>query len=385
MFLNIFIYRLKCTVRDKALVFWTLFFPLILATFFNMAFSNITKHEEFTSPEIAVVDNEQYQKDQYFKNFLIEHSAGAEASDGSVKLFNVHAASLEKAREMLENGQVIGYITVGAPIGFTVKNSGFYQTIVKSILDDYSQTAKIAGNIIKNDPAVQKGLLEDLQNRKEYTREARLGTKDKPDSTVNYFYSLIAMACMYGSFFGLKEITDTQANLSKQAARLNIAPVHKLKALLAGLSAIYIVSLVEIMVLIGYMVFGLKVDFGDQIGLISLTCIAGCATGITSGAFISAVVKKNEGVKTAILIASNMTCAFLSGMMLGNMKYIVQQKLPILSYINPVALITDAFYALYYYDTHTRFFTNIGLLGGFTVLFSLMTYMIIRRQRYESI
>ncbi len=385
MFLNIFINRLKCTVRDKALVFWTLFFPLILATFFNMAFSNITKHEEFTSPDIAVVDNEQYQKDQYFKDFLIEHSSEAEASNGSVKLFNVHVASLEKARKMLENGEVIGYITVGTPIGFTVKNSGFNQTIVKAIFDEYSQTASIAGNIIKNDPAsVQKGLFEDIQNRKEYTREVRIGTKDKPDSMVNYFYSLIAMACMYGAFFGLKEITDTQGDLSKQAARLNIAPVHKLKALLAGFSAVYMVALAEVMALICYLVFGLNVDFGNQIGFIVLTCIAGCLTGITFGAFISAVIK-SDGVKSAILIVSNMTCAFLAGMMFGDMKYIIQQKIPLLSYINPLALITDAFYALYYYDTHTRFFINIGLLGGFTVLFSLVTYMIIRRQRYESI
>lgn len=386
MFSNIFINRLKCTIRDKALLFWTLFFPLILATFFNMAFSNISAQEVFKSPDIAVVDNEQYRQDQNFRDFLTGHSQEEEAIGGGVKLFNLHLASQKEAEEMLKNGDVVGYITVGSPINFTVKNSGFDQTIVKAILDEYSQTANITGNILKRNPsALQNGLMEDLNNRKEYTREVRIGRKDKPDSTVNYFYTLIAMACLYGAFFGLKEITDIQADLSGRAARMNVAPVHKLKVLLAGLGAGYLVSLTEVMLLVCYLVFGLKIDFGNQIGFIILTCFAGCMTGITFGAFISTIAKKSEGVKTAILIVSTMVCSFLAGMMFGNMKNIVQQNVPLLSYINPVAVISDAFYALYYYDTHTRFFINIGLMCGFAVLFSLVTYMIVRRRRYESI
>ena len=41
MFWHNFKYNLKILLRDHALVFWTLAFPLILATFFSLAFSNI--------------------------------------------------------------------------------------------------------------------------------------------------------------------------------------------------------------------------------------------------------------------------------------------------------------------------------------------------------
>ena len=86
-----------------------------------------------------------------------------------------------------------------------------------------------------------------------------------------------------------------------------------------------------------------------------------------------------------ILIGSTMTMCFLSGMMYADMKYIVATKIPILAYLNPANLITDSFYALYYYNTHTQFFTDILLLCGFTVIFSTITYFVLRRQKYASL
>ncbi len=386
MFLNIFLNRLKCIIRDKELVFWTLLFPLILATFFNLAFSNLSRAEDFKTFNIAVVDSKEYQEAVYFKGFIEQHMKEDSDTNNDVKLFNVKVVSREEADKMLNNSEVVGYITYGSPLKLTVKNSGYEETILKEILDQYSQTTSAVETIVKEDPsALQKGLTQDVGNNSEFTKELQLGTNNKPDTTVNYFYTLIAMASFYFAFFGLKEVTDIQANLSKRAARLNVAPVHKIKLLISGLSASLVVSLVEIMVVMSYMIFILKIDFGNQLGLVLLTCFVGCAAGISFGAFISAVVKKGEGVKVAIFIASTMTASFLAGMMFDKMKYIVQENLPILSYINPVALITDALYALYYYDTYTRFYVNIGLLGAFTVLFCLITYMVIRRQKYDNI
>ncbi|WP_027628617.1 ABC transporter permease [Ruminiclostridium cellobioparum] len=386
MFLNIFINRLKCTVRDKELVFWTLIFPLVLATFFNLAFSGISKAEVFNAVDIAVIDNEQYQRDNDFKNFIEQHSKDDPAGENDVKLFNVKVVSQKEADKMLDNNEIVGYVTYGEPLRLTVKDSGFDQTIVKEIFDQYSQTVSSVVSIVKQNPsALQNGLAEDIGKSREFTREVRIGTKGKPDTTVNYFYTLIAMSCFYGAFFGLKEVTDIQANLTKRAARLNVAPVHKLKALSAGLLAGIMVSFAEILLLLCYLIFGLKIDFGNQTGFIILTSFAGCAAGISFGALIGSANKKGEGVKVAILIVSTMSASFLAGMMFDKMKYIVQQNVPVLSYINPIALITDAFYSLYYYDTHTRFFVNIGLLSGFTVLFCLATYLRIRRQKYDSI
>jgi len=88
---------------------------------------------------------------------------------------------------------------------------------------------------------------------------------------------------------------------------------------------------------------------------------------------------------TAILISTTMLASFLSGMMWANMKYMIQKNVPILSFLNPVNLLTDAYYSLNYFDSHDRYWTNMTLLGAFAVLFLFLTYWFIRRRRYASI
>jgi ABC-2 type transport system permease protein len=85
------------------------------------------------------------------------------------------------------------------------------------------------------------------------------------------------------------------------------------------------------------------------------------------------------------MLAVSMIGSFFAGMMAPEMKYIIAQKAPILSYLNPVNLITDAFYCLYYFDTFTRYTINVILLCIFILVFCTGTYFIIRRRKYASL
>ena len=67
--------------------------------------------------------------------------------------------------------------------------------------------------------------------------------------------------------------------------------------------------------------------------------------------FIGVSNKKNEGMKMSILISVTMLLSFLSGMMVLKMKYIIAENVPILAKINPVNMVTDGLYSLYYYNT----------------------------------
>jgi len=379
MFSHIFTYRLKCLLRDKGMVFWTLLFPLVLATFFNMAFSNINSTETFHPIAIAVIDNAQYHQDKNFKTVL------EKISSGSDRTFDLTATTKENAKKLLADNKISGYINIEQEIMLTVKESGLNQSIIKSFLDDYRQTDSAVSSIVAAiPPAAHNGLLSDIGKRVEYTKQVS-GSSAKPDNTLNYFYSLIAMACLYGGFWGLKEVTDVQADLSARAARVNLAPVHKLKIFLSSICATLLINYVEILVLLAYLHYAIKIDFGTKTGYVLLTAFIGCVLGISLGAFISAIVKKSEELKIAVLLAVSMTGSFLAGMMYLNMKYIIAQKAPILAYLNPVNLLTDAFYSLYYYDTYSRYTLNLGILGIFIFVFCTATYFIIRRQKYASL
>lgn len=378
MFTHIFSYRLKCLLRDRITIFWTMVFPLLLATFFQLAFSNLTTGEKFQPVNIAVVDNESWRKNESFRNVLNDVSTGED------RLFNMQVASTDEAEKLLSDYKISGYILVGETIKLVVNKSGINQSIAKSFIDNYMQYYSAFDRILSKKPEMLKQLINLISKRQTFVNQTAF-PGGKPDYVLNYFYSLIAMSCFYGGFLGMREINDIQANISYVAARVNVAPVHKMKAFLSSSAASLLIQYCEMLILLAYMTLVLGVSFGNRFGYVLITTLIGSVAGLSYGAFISTLAKKSEGAKVGILIITTMVCSFLSGMMQQNVKYIVRQKAPLLSWINPLNLLTDSFYCLYYYDTMSRYTLNILLIIAFCLLVSTITYFILRRRKYASI
>lgn len=381
MFSHIYLYRFKCLIRDKQLLFWTLLFPILLAVLFELALSDITKGEVFKEIKIAVADSEEFQKNTDFKQVL--ESVSTE-KDGS-RLFDITYASKEECVNLLKDGEIEGYIFFDNGIQLEVRSNGLNETVIKSFLDDYKQTTATAQAILaKNPQALQQGLIKDLSARKEYLKEVA-ASESEPDTAVHYFYTLIAMACLYGSFWGFKEVNAIQANQSTQGARVSVAPTHKVKVFTVSILAAVTVQIAIILLLLLFLVFVLGVDFGNRLGYIVLTCIAGAFTGVSFGTFTTILIKKSEGVKVGILIGSSMLMTFLSGMMNDDIKTQISNNIPILGYLNPANLIADSFYALYFYSGTSHYFVNLLILSAMTVLFGFFTFLVLRRQKYASL
>ncbi|MBO1265001.1 ABC transporter permease [Proteiniclasticum sp. SCR006] len=378
MFGHLFKYRLKKLLRTKEMIFWTLAFPIILSIFFNLAFQNLDSSEGFDPIPAAVVTDDSYAHHPFLKDVL------KEVSEGEDPLLILSEVPLDEAKALLEEGKIRGYITAENPIRLHVKSSGFSQNILRLFLDNVNQRFAVVEDVTAQDPAALEAVFSAMEEERDFTREKEKTTAP-PSQVLNYFYSLIAMACMYGAFFGADEVTDIQANISDRAARINVAPVHKLKDFLASSTASYVVLMVNMSILLLFLRFVLGIEFGDRVLLLVLTTFVGTMTGISFGAFVSSLVKKGENLKVAIIITVSMTGSFLAGMMYAQMKYIVYDKAPILAYINPVNLITDSFYSLYYFEDLGRYVMNILILLVMTIVFSLGTYMVLRRRKYASI
>ncbi len=103
------------------------------------------------------------------------------------------------------------------------------------------------------------------------------------------------------------------------------------------------------------------------------------------GTLIGSSIKKSEDFKTGMVTSFTMIFSFLAGMMVLDMKYIVAEKVPILAKINPVSMITDGLYSLYYYDNLNRYIYNVISLLIFSSVMVVVSYMFIRRKKYDSI
>lgn len=379
MFLHIFTYRLRCIIRDFSTLFWSAAFPIVVATLFGMAFSNLNAPETFSMIPVAVVDNTAYRQNEPFQ-------AALEATVGNERLFDVTLCSQSEAQNLLEKESVTGILTLddSGDLSVTVADTGIHETIIKNFADSYLQLKSTYTRIAMQNPSALASIIQDGSKDAQYIKDVPIGAS-VPDNTVVYYFALIAMACMYGSFLGMTTVTNIQANQSDIAARCNLVPVNKLKMFGASLCATLFVQLLSVLLLIVYLALVIGVQFGDRLLYILLASLAGTTLGVSFGAMISALLKRRDGFKVAILIGISMLGTFLAGLMYPDMKYIVAKNVPVLSYLNPANLVADAFYTLYYYDTLNRFFLNIGLLFGFSGLFFLVVFFVMRRQKYASL
>lgn len=369
--------RLKCLLRNKEGMFWCYMFPLILASCFFFAFKNIGTVDTFKTIPIA------YVTDQADSDPLKEAILDAKF-DEKKQMFEVTFTQKEDARQLLNDNKISAYILMQEEPTLYLKESGMNQTIVKTFLDRYLQISSTVESIIITNPeAINQGLMTDMMQFDTYVDE--FAQNKKPDIILIYFYSLLAFTCIFSSSWGLDEVVNIQADLSQIGARMNATPINKIKLFLHNMLAAFTSQVGSILILFSYMYFIIKVDFGENILLVLLTCLIGSLAGLTFGAMIGIWVKQKAEVKESVLTGFIMVGAFLSGMMFANMKYIIANNFPILSYINPVNLITDAFYSLYYYDTYDRFIINILLLIGMSVIFGLLSFIKLRRRTYASI
>lgn len=378
MFSHIFGYRLRAILRDRELVFWTLAFPILLAGLFRLVFANIGQTGSLLPIPVAIVDDQQLRADQAFLNTVEELSVGQPA------LLLPSLTDLAGAQALLQSGEVSAYIQVDGQRQLFVGSSGLRQSILRSFLDQYEQSQAIVTDILSERPAALPEIIGHFRETASYTIASSLGSR-APNEILVLYFALLAMACFYGTYFGLTEIFDIQANLSSRAARVNLSPQPKLRAFLSSGSAAWLIHFGGQLVLLAFLRWVLKVDFGEVWPLVLLATLVGSLLSLAIGALIGTAVKGSENLVNGLVTAFNMVGAMLAGLMFPGMKFLVAEHLPALRWLNPVGLLADAYYALYYFDDHARFSLNLTILGSYTVLCVGIVYLLLRRRRYASI
>lgn len=374
---RLYITRLKCLIRNRENLFWCCLFPFLLASCFYFAFTNLWSMDDFETIHIAYVSGNKESDD--LKTVL----SSAKVSD-DMKMFDVTYCDRNKAKQLLEDGDIKGYIVdSGNPVLY-IKENAMDETIMKAFLDNYKQKSVAIQTILKENPnAINEGLLDDVMKQDEFIE--KITDEKKPDQMLTYFYSLLAFTCLFAASWGLDEVVNIQADLSERGARINVSPMNKMKLFLCNLMAAFTIHIVNFILLFLYMFYILKIDFGDNLLYLVFICLIGSLCGLALGGTVGIWVKKKADIKQAVLSSILLTGSFLSGMMLGGIQYLVALKFPLLGYINPINLISDAMYSLYYFSTYNRFYLDAAMLIFLTVCMGIASYIGIRRKNYASI
>lgn len=386
MFFHNYKYSLKTLFKNKGLIFWTFLFPIILGTFFNLAFSNIENSEKLSIIDIVVVDD---SVDDTFKSAI----DGLSDKNDENRLFNVTYTNKDEAIKKLSNNEITGYLYFdNNKSNIVVNKSGINETIFRFVIDEVNSKIELTNSILQNKIISSKEVIDKNSLYKQVNdiinnSEAKLN--DISNKNLGYtmieYYTLIAMAALYGGAIAMYITNYKLANMNSVGKRTSISGMKKGPMLFSSLLASYTVQLIGMLILFIFTIFVMKVNYGNRFLHVVLIALLGSLSGLSMGVAIATLIKTNDNAKTGILISITMLCCFLSGMMGITMKYVIDKNIPIINKINPASMITDGLYSLYYYNSLNRFYFDVLSLTIFSLLMIFISYKELRRQKYDSI
>lgn len=368
-------YALLTKLRNPSIIFWPFVFPIALATLMYFAIGRMEQADFETVPAALVM--EESENGRAFSAFLASLGEGSD-------LIRVEEMTEEDALEALEKGEVEGIFYAGEETGLTVSGNGFPENILHSVLSSYLSGKSAVEDIAGLHPEGMPAAEEKLQQYDTAVEQVSLGGKTL-NGNAQYFYALIGMACLYGGFIGFGCALWIQANLTALAARRCVAPVHRLRLIVTEFAAGFIVHFANMLVLLAYMKYILKLEFAGSNAEMTAVVLAGSMFGVSMGIFVGSIGKMSEGVKIGIILGISLSLSFLAGLMAGSVKNAVERHAPLLNRLNPAALISDALYCINVYDAPQRYARDMGILTVMSLLMIGGAFLIVRRERYDSI
>lgn len=383
MFLHNLKYEFLQNIRAKSLILWLILFPIVLGTFFKIAFSGIYETTTvFAAVPIAVVENGD---NTIFKEIM------ALLSDSDNALFEIEYADEEAALKMLEERQISGIIYVDEKLSIAVSpdDTGssaerIRRTIIKSFVEQYNSYRSIIDDTIANSPEKLSEVVSALSESINCNENIPL-TNGNHDNMLSYYYNLIAMVALLGSDLGLNIAVSSQGNLSAIGARKCCSPTKKLVSIISSMIGCITVQTVCIIIAVSFLAFVLKVDFGSKLHMVYLAGAVGGMMGVSFGFAVGSVGRLSLNAKSAITTAFSLICCFFSGLMVGNMKAVVSTYAPWFNEINPAAVVSDSLYCLNFYDDYTRYTQKIVTMLIMTVIFTMIGFFLTRRRKYASL
>lgn len=399
---HIIFYQFLNTLRNRVALFWPAIFPLVLGTLFSITFGSAENIELETIP-VALVEQEENIAFSAFIDTMQE-----EEENPVIKTVNMEE---EAALEALETGEVTGIYYIAETPSLTIRKNSIEATVLDGVLSTYLKYETMMTDLVERELAgyaseqlssgqmpegspdisvMQQTIEEYIEEAMEDIEETSYITEvtlsgERLSANMNCFFGLIGMACMFGCFMGMQAAMELQANTSSLGARRCVSPARKGMQIVAVFVVNVTVAYLCNILLLLYLKFILGMGFGDHWGGMLLTCAFGCIIGVCMGITIGSIGKLPMAAKVGLNVGITLSLSFLAGLMVSEMKNIIDINCPIVNRLNPVAVISDAFYCLCVYNDPVRYRNDLLLMALYSLGFLVVSYCVIRRERYDSI
>lgn len=426
-------------------VVWTLIFPIVLATVFNFMFEPMRSTGSVEAVKVAVVADDAWEDspfsqvvdtlseadepllavhpvatEQEARELIAEGSvAGAYIVDavgnegnaeqsGSDELDAVDAAGpADAAGAASGSGTAAGSSDVStvtssagstgapriilAPAGSGTGSDASYdvnRAILESVATSYLQSEALIEELATHDPVALSDptTIENALGLSVSVREVSL-THAQPDSMVRFYYALLGMASIFAAQLADESVWHLQPTSSAAGARRTVSSTSRMRLLIPTIGACWAVSTTFLAIAFGYICLTAHIDFSGREGLclvgIAAASLLSCGIGALVGALPGRMGSDSRrGILTALTCLLSLF-AGLYGEPTMELADTIAQALPAATWLNPVCLIRDLFYTVYYYDTLVPFSLRLSACAGIAVVLLAVSAACMRRSAHE--
>lgn len=278
-----------------------------------------------------------------------------------------------------------------APAGSGTGSDASYdvnRAILESVVTSYLQSEALIEELATHDPVALSDpiALEDALGLGVSVREVSL-THAQPDSMVRFYYALLGMASIFAAQLAGESVWRLQPTSSAAGARRAVSGTSRMRLLIPTIGACWAISTTFLAIAFGYICLTAHINFSGREGLclvgIAAASLLSCGIGALVGALPGRMGSDSRrGILTALTCLLSLF-AGLYGEPTMELADTIAQALPAATWLNPVCLIRDLFYTVYFYDTLIPFSLRLSACAGIAAVLLAVSAACMRRSAHE--
>jgi ABC-2 type transport system permease protein len=289
--------NVKSLARDRAALFWTIFFPIMFVFLFGWIFGGAGS----TKISVGVVDQDGTPA-----------SAGLHQAFANVPLLTLHDGSLEAEKAAMQHGDVSAVIVIpnGLQDALAQAKSGSKASVAIQLYGDPSQnqtTQVVQGAVTQ----VANGFNLAAQGGSAILTVSQLTLQSTNISAVAYLVpSILAMALMQlGVFAAIPLVQQREKGILK---RIGATPLPRWKLVGSNVLLRLMVAIVDAVLILGIGIVFFKVQIVGNLVLSAGVVLLGAASFLAIGFMLAAFLKTEEQA-TGVVQIVQLPMMFLSG------------------------------------------------------------------------
>lgn len=278
-----------------------------------------------------------------------------------------------------------------APAGSGTGSDASYdvnRAILESVATSYLQSEALIEELATHNPVALSDptTIENALGLSVSVREVSL-THAQPDSMVRFYYALLGMASIFAAQLAGESVWHLQPTSSAAGARRAVSGTSRMRLLIPTIGACWAISTTFLAIAFGYICLTAHIDFSGREGLclvgIAASSLLSCGIGALVGALPGRMGSDSRrGILTALTCLLSLF-AGLYGEPTMELADTVAHVFPAATWLNPVCLIRDLFYTVYYYDTLIPFALRLATCMGIAAALLTVSAACMRRSAHE--